>query len=258
VLFDTFIDSFLTPSEAAFNRKAGLMSLLSVFLRRDSGPYLKDSLTPSDAHFRTLTLGKIFFCVFFTSAFFAFTPQNLFADLIVQVGSAQVTEGASGYIDVFFNVPPTAAFGLAAYQIELDLSAPTTKVNFSQLAEPQNAVFPGRTPLQTASRPALPGAIAAANDDLPSGENTIVNNAGLIRVNFDTALGSAGVYSITIDPSPVLTNFSDGNGVSLSDLTTVSYVSGNITVNPVPEPAVIFMLISLVPLFVIGRSRFLK
>ena len=169
-----------------------------------------------------------------------------------------MTEGGSGFVDVFFNVPPTAAFGLAAYQIELDLSGPTTKVHFSQLAEPQNAVFPGRTPLQTASRPALPGAIAAATDDLPSGENTIVNNAGLIRVNFDTELGSAGTYSITIDPSLVRTNFTNGNGDLLSELTTVSYVSGNITVNPVPEPSVIVIFITLVPLFLYGRLRFLK
>ena len=201
--------------------------------------------------------GKIFLYAFFTLVCFAGTPQRSLADLVVQVGDAQVTEGGSGYIDVFFQIPggTTQTYDLAAYMIELDLSGPTTKVDFTQFAEAEMPVFPGSTPQQTSSRPTLPGTIAAANDELPSGANTIVDNAGLIRVLFTTAPGSAGTYTVTIDQSPAHTNFTDGNDQLLSGLTTISYSSGKITVSPVPEPSLIVILITALPIIALNFRK---
>jgi hypothetical protein len=226
------------------------MSTSSVSMRAVSSPSLKHSSTQSQARLPALSLGRIFLCAFFTLVFFAATTQSVFADLIVQVGNAQVTEGGSGYIDVFFQFPggTTQTYALAGYVIELDLSGPTSNVLFTQFGEPQNAIFPGSTPNQTLSRPSLPGNIAAANDQLPVGENPIVNNAGLIRVNFQSESGSAGSYNVTIDPTLSRTNFSNGSSILLSDLTTIHFQSGTITVNPVPEPTILTLLLITVSL----------
>jgi len=226
------------------------MSNLCFLPRGFSVLSLEQSSTPSEDRLPTFTLGKIFLCAFFTLAFFAGTPQSVFADLIVQVGNAQVAEGGSGYVDVFFEIPggTTQTYALAGYMLELDLSGPTSNVLFTQFSEPQNAIFPGSTPKQTISRPSLPGNIAAANDELAVGENTIVNNAGIIRVNFQSEPSSAGSYNVTIDPTPSRTNFSNGSGTLLSDLTTIHFQSGTITINPVPEPTILTLLLITVPL----------
>ena len=52
---------------------------------------LGHSSTPSENCSAFFTLRKIFLCVFVALAFFSATTQSVFADLIVQVGNAQVT-----------------------------------------------------------------------------------------------------------------------------------------------------------------------
>jgi hypothetical protein len=154
-------------------------------------------------------------------------------------------------LDVFFDVP-SGSYGLAAYMIELNLTGPTSGVHFTQFAEPQNPVFPGRVPKQTASRPPLPGTIAAANDDIPSGEDPILNRSGLIRVLFTADAGSDGDYTVSVDPNLARTNFTNGAG----DLLTVSYfIDGNIRVRPLPEPSTMVLLCAVASVGVLSRFR---
>ncbi len=229
------------------------MSFRSKILRKKSVPILRVfsifSQTNSLIHSRKW--GK-FSCVFFVFLFFASVPQYLMAGLIVQAGSAQVNEGQSGYIDVFFHITEgtTQTYDLSMYQVEIGLTGPTSKVLFNQFAEAAYAIFPGSVPAQTLSGPALPGMIAAANDMI-SGSNTIVDNAGIMRVFFGTELGSAGDYTVTIDSNPAHTSFADGNA---DPITPANYVSGSITVKPVPEPADILILISLLPFFALFKN----
>jgi hypothetical protein len=224
------------------------MCTLSDVLRAWFAPFRQVFSTFSKAHFHPLTLGRFHLSLLLAIFCFAGVQQNLYAldSINIQAGNAQVTEGGSGYIDVFFDIPAGNAltYDLAAYNIELDLSAPPAQLYFTQFAEPQNAVFSGRTPHQAPNSPfTLPGIVAAASDDVAD-SITIADNAGLIRVFFDTELGSAGVYNLTINSDPFVTNFSNGNGDSFSELSTLSlsYVPGSITVQAIPEPSTITLL----------------
>ena len=210
-------------------------------------------LTFSHHHWGTFSKTKLEYLVLLLAVFWGTSALPVHADLIVKVGNAEVTEGGTGYVDVFFTIPAgtTDTYALAAYQLEMNLSGPTSKLQFTQFDIPENPIFGNQIPKQTLSRPALPGNTTAANDDLPTGENIITNNAGLLRVDFKADIGSAGSYTVTIDGSLARTNFSNGNGELLSTLTTVSFLPGTITVLPVPEPSA-FALLGMVALALLG------
>ena len=158
------------------------------------------------------------------------------AEMIVCVGDAQVFPGQSGFLDVCFEVTDET-HSLAGYQVELILSGPDSGVHFTGFAEPPNAIFPGQKPAKTASRPELPGSIAAGNDFIFSGENLIEDGAGIMRVLFDTDIDSLGIHDVTVDTSIARTNFSDGSG----ELIPIDqFVAGTITV--VPEPSSLSLL----------------
>ncbi len=158
------------------------------------------------------------------------------AEMIVHVADAQVVPGQSGFVDVCFEVTDET-YSLAGYQVELVLSGPDSGVYFTGFAEHPNAIFPGREPAKTASRPELPGNIAAGNDFIFSGENLIEDGAGIMRVLFDTDIDSLGIYDVAVDTNIVRTNFSDGSG----ELIPIDqFVAGTITI--VPEPSSLFLL----------------
>jgi len=165
-----------------------------------------------------------------------FAPSQATAEIMVVVGSAEVLPGQSSFLDVSFEVVDET-YSLAAYMIELNLSGPDSRVRFTGFGEADNAIFPGQVALQTTSRPALPGATAAANDILLTGENPITDGAGLIRLLFETDADSLGIYDVTVDTTAELTNFSDG----LWTLIPIDqFVPGAITV--VPEPSSFHLL----------------
>jgi len=178
-----------------------------------------------------------------------FAPGRATAEMMVVVGSTEVLPGQSGFLDVSFEVVDET-YSLAAYLIELNRSGPDSGVRFTEFAEPDNAIFPGQVAAQTATRPGLPGPIAAANDILPAGENLITDGAGLLRVLFETDLDSLGVYDVTVDTSAALTNFSDGSGALIP---IDGFVAGTITV--VPEPSGLLLLCGVVLFGLIGCLR---
>jgi hypothetical protein len=164
----------------------------------------------------------------------------VWADLILHVGDATVTEGGSGFFDVSFD-KSSGDYSLSAYMIELDISGPSSAVQFTGFGEAPNAIFSGQIPAQTKSRPALPGTIAAANDLLMSGASSILDKSGLLRVNFTAPLGSAGIYTVNVDKSILRTNFTDPNGDFIT-LPQNNYQAGTITVSAVPEPSALLLL----------------
>ena len=170
------------------------------------------------------------------TAFLLSSQGQATAEMIVRVGDAQVVLGQSGFLDVSFEVT-NETYSLAGYQVELILSGPDLSVHFTGFAEHPNAIFPGQEPAKTASRPELPGNIAAGNDFIFSGENLIEDGAGIMRVLFDTDINSLGIYDVTVDTSIARTNFSDGSG----ELIPIDqFVAGTITI--VPEPSGLFLL----------------
>ncbi len=163
-------------------------------------------------------------------------PRTATAELIVLAQNVEVIAGESGFFDVFFEVIDESPM-LAGYQIELNLSDADAGIRFTGFGEADDAVFPGQVAEQTFGRPTLPGATAAANDLLWSGENPIVNGAGLLRVFFEADLGSSGV-EVTVDPDPLRTSLSDGLGTLL---TIDGFVAGTITVVPEPSTVILWM-----------------
>lgn len=172
-------------------------------------------------------------------------PDTSVAELILHVGDVTTVEGQTGFVDVFFEVT-SGTPRLAGYQIELELSGPTSNVQLQELGEAARAVFPGQVAETTTGRPSLPGFTAAANDfifpsaDNPLGENLIEDGAGMVRVLFATDLGSAGVYNVIIDRDPLHTNLSDGLA---SPIPIDGFADGTITV--VPEPSSRSLLVGI-------------
>jgi hypothetical protein len=197
------------------------------------------------------------------TAIFLLTPATAPANVTLYIEDVTVIEGESGYLDLYFEVPQAelGRYHLAAYAVTLDLDGPWPLVPFDQGSLPEGArpafgagavrfdqvlataaphapVFPGRTP-QTS---ALSDTVTVAHDDLDFGENLIGNNMGLMRIAFESAPGSAGVYGVTFDLSdPAFTNFADGQG----DEFAPDYRDGTITVQPAPEPATLVLLLGL-------------
>jgi hypothetical protein len=100
-------------------------------------------------------------------------------------------------------------------------------------------VFTNTKAVQTAARPSLPGTIAAANDFLLAGEESITDGAGLFRLTFETDPGSQGVYPVIIETDELRTNFFDGLA---NPVTIQTFNNGSITVTPVPEPGTLALL----------------
>lgn len=193
---------------------------------------------------RTSRLFSLLAVAFIATGFLLLSPGQA-AATIISLGDAQVVAGESGYIDVWFEVTDETN-SLAAYQLELIVSGPDSGVHFTGFAEPLNAIFPGQEPIKTASRPELPGSIAAANDFIFTGENPIENGTGIIRVLFDTDIGSLGVYDVVVDTNIVRTNFSNGSG----ELIPIDqFVAGTITVVPEPSSLLLFCGVILAGLF---------
>lgn len=163
-------------------------------------------------------------------------PGTTQAELIMRASDVEVSAGDASHLDVFFEVP-SGNYALACYQIEVILNDADSGIHFTGLAEPENAVFPGQLAMSTATRPGLPGPIAAANDMLPDGEKSVTNGAGLLRLLFETEPDCRGVYEVIIDANILRTNLSDGVG---NLITVDQFVPGSITV--VPEPSSLFLL----------------
>ena len=187
-------------------------------------------------------------------------PGRATAEMILNVSDEMVAPGESGYVDVYFNVTSGTPM-LAFYMIELTLTdqqgQPPSGVQFvyddpatKEFGKADNPVFPNTNAVQTVTRPSLPGAIAAANDILLSGENPITDGAGLLRVAFETDLGSEGVYPVIIETDELRTNFSDGLG---NLLTIHTFNDGSITV--VPEPSTAVLLVTGLGLLAYTRRR---
>jgi hypothetical protein len=160
------------------------------------------------------------------------------AEIIVHVGDARVAESQSGFVDVYFEVHD-GPYDLRAYMIELNLSGPAGGVRLTHWGEPADALAPGQLGSQVPGRPVLPGPTAAVWGYFSEGV-PLYDGAGLLRVYFETDLGSAGEYQVSIDPSLLRTNFSNAAGDLLSDLTGIRYTSGRLEV--VPEPAMAALL----------------
>ncbi len=160
------------------------------------------------------------------------------AEMVLHAGDAQADESASGYFDVFFEVHG-GPYDLRVYMLELSVSDPGGNVTLTHLGEPENALFPGRTGNPTPGRPELPGPTVAVWDYFPTSV-PLSDGAGLLRVYFETAPGSMGEYQVTIDSSLLRTNLSNNAGQLLSELTTVSFIAGQLDV--VPEPSGAWLL----------------
>ena len=199
------------------------MDTSCIFMRRKSLPNCFSLQSFRKTRLSTHIKTKHLLCAILSVVLLILVANNAQADLIAQVGDAQVTEGGSGYIDVFFDIPAgtTDTYTLGSYMVELNITNPTSNIRFTQFAEPQNAIFPNSTPSQTPLRPVLPGTTAAANDELSVGENTIFDKAGLIRVLFTTDSGSAGSYTVSIDPSLARTNFSRSTTATRANSTSI-------------------------------------
>ena len=179
----------------------------------------------------------------------AAVPRITAADVIITVPDVQVVEGESGSLDVYFSVTSGAPM-LAFYMIELTLSdqqgQPPSGVRFvyddpvkKEFGKASNPVFPDTKAVQTPARPGLPGSIAAAYDLLLSGENPIADGAGLLRIPFETDLGSQGIYPVIIETDELRTNLCDGLA---NPVTIDTFNHGSITV-VVPEPGTLVMLL---------------
>ena len=178
-------------------------------------------------------------------------PRTATAEIILHVQDAEVIAGESGFFDVFFEVTDGTPM-LAGYQIELNLSDADAGIRFTDFGEAEDAVFPGQVAEQTFGRPTLPGPTAAANDFIWSGENPILDGAGLLRVFFEADLGSSGVQ-VTVDPDPLLTSLSDGLGTIVP---IDGFVAGTITV--VPEPSTLILCaLGCICMFIYGCRRVL-
>jgi len=160
-------------------------------------------------------------------------PGRAVAEVMLTVSDAQVTEGESGFLDVYLSVPSGTPM-LAFYMIELKLSdqegQPPSGVRFvyddpakKEFGKADRPVFTNTKAVQTTARPGLPGTIAAANDFLLAGEEPIMDGAGLFRLAFETSLGSQGVYSVIIETDELRTNLFDGlaNPVTIQAFNTV-------------------------------------
>ena len=176
-------------------------------------------------------------------------PGRARAELILNVSDEVVAPGESGYVDVYFNVTSGTPM-LAFYMIELTLTdqqgQPPSGVRFvyddagkKEFGKASKPVFPDTKAVQTPARPGLPGSIAAAYDLLLSGENPIADGAGLLRIPFETDLGSQGIYPVIIETDELRTNFFDGLA---NPVTIDTFNHGSITV-VVPEPGTLVMLL---------------
>lgn len=152
------------------------------------------------------------------------------AELAVRVMDGAAIEGELGYFDVVF-VVSSGTFDLSSYMIELSISGPTTGVQFTHFAEPRNPVFPGSIAESLPGHFSFPGTIAAPYDYLLAGSSPILDGTGLVRIWFETELGSAGVYDVIINPALPQTNFSNDLGELLP---VAGFLPGSITV--IPEP----------------------
>ena len=160
---------------------------------------------------RTSKFFSLLAAALLATSFFLTCQAKATAEVIVGVSEAQLIPGHLGFLDVYFMVSDET-YSLAGYQVELILSGPDSGVRFTGFAEPPNAIFPGRKPIKTASRPELPGNIAAGNDFIFSGDNPIEDGAGIMRVLFETDIDSQGIYTVEVDTNIVRTNFSNGSG----------------------------------------------
>jgi hypothetical protein len=167
------------------------------------------------------------------------------ADVNVRVKDATVTESQEGYVDVYCGVTD-GSYDLMVYMVELGLSGPGSGVRFTHFGTPDNPVFPSQIAQQVDGRPQMPGSVAAAIDYTVSAL-PLADGAGILRAYFETDPGSVGDYLVSIDPDPLRTNFTNGNGKLFSSFTSVQYTPGQLHVLPVPEPPTLALLLALGP-----------
>jgi hypothetical protein len=167
------------------------------------------------------------------------------AGVTLNVKDATVTESQEGYVDVLWGVTD-GSYDLMVYMVELGISGPGSGVRFTHFGTPDNPVFPGQIAQQVDDRPQMPGSVAAAIDyTIPA--QPLADGAGVLRAYFETDPGSVGNYLVSIDPDPLRTNFTNGNGQLFSSFTSVQYTPGQLHVLPAPEPPTFALLLALGP-----------
>ena len=183
----------------------------------------------------TATTFPIGVVVFGAACALLLAPGEAAAELIVIVDDVTATAGQPGFLDVSFDVADQSP-SLAGYQIELTVTGPDSGVRFTGFAEPADAVFPGQSARKLDGLE-LPGNTVAVYDYLCCGEKPINDGSRLLRLLFETDPGILDTYTVTVNPSPLRTAFSDGSGALLP---IDQFVAGSITVVPEPSAAILF------------------
>ena len=176
------------------------------------------------------------------------TVQECRASIVLRVGDAQVTEGESGYVDVFFELE-NGQYNLAAYAICLRLFENPAGVRFTGAELPPNSLLPGEFFDSTVTDHTVcaDDLLLFAGFDVP-----ITDGSVLLRLLFQTDLGSVGTYAVAVNQDLLATNFSDGFGDLLFVDDSLNWVGirfepGTMTVNAIPEPTALLAWLLFAP-----------
>lgn len=183
------------------------------------------------------------------------TAHDCSASVVLRASDAQLTEGQDGFVDLFFEVP-SGTYNLAAYTIQVELEGDPAGVRFTAAGLPPNNLLLGEW--WAFDPPSIDDHAVSATDVLLSEfERPITDGSGLIRLFFQTDVGSAGTYTVAVNQDLVLTSFSDGVGNPLfvdasPDWAAISFEPGALTVRAlsdasIPEPSGLLIWLVLGP-----------
>ena len=193
-----------------------------------------------------------------------FGPATAKADLILSVQSVTVNPGSTnnGLEVALTNSGGGPGITIASFTFGLsttDLDIRFTDVTTSTLNPyifSGHSIFGPSLVFSPIPPPGVQSLIASDSYDVTSSGFTLAPGAtvGLGHVLFDIVPGAAGgTFSLTLDSTA--TSLSDPDGVTIAINTLLNgTVSINGTVNPVPEPAAFFLLLTAI-LLIAGAGR---
>jgi hypothetical protein len=153
-----------------------------------------------------------------------------------------------GSLDVFLTKDAAGAYGVASYNARVD--APLTGIVLTGAGVP-SAAHPGLFPTTPLVSGTSTDSMLRVSDLLASGEAAATDGAGLFSIKFTIPAGAVGDFPLTINPNE--TFLFDGAGMPVA----LSGPPGAVTihVSPVPEPAGVVVIGSLVMLCARSRAR---